>query len=203
MKIILWTLASLFLISILQSAFLIGVGDWIRRDSSQTMSLSGYRRTMCTLAFGLVNTCPKNGGSVAVWKRIEDGTSVISSPFSLKSTVDLAKRDLDNYPLNVTFPCYCNPNSMDPYPALTCNFNDACFLEIETVYYVQRVGGLYTISGNATCAIGSLYLVFSLFGLILLLVLNKYTCWCGCCSSSFNKDVDMNYVKAPVDDKEI
>ncbi len=187
-----------FCIFILLSAFLLGVGDWVRRDSEKTMSLSGYVRTTCTLQLGQVDACPRGGWS-AVWKRQEDGTSVVPCPFSLKTIQDLAQRDLNNYPLNVTLPCMCNPNSMDPYPALTCNFNDACFMEVPTVEYVQKMGGVYTITGNAACAIGSFILIFSIVSLVLVIILLRHKCCCACCTKT---EVNMDYMRPVIEQEE-
>lgn len=185
-----WSLVSIFFIVLLLSGFLLGAGDWIRKDSYQTMTISGYVPANCTLSLGQTDACPR-GGYASVWRRTEDGSSVVASPFSLKMTKDLAERDLNNYPLNVTMPCMCNPSRADPYPSITCNFDDACMMDVASVNYVQKIGGVYAVAGNTLCAIGAFCLLFSLIGIILILMLfnERYGCCCR------KKEVDMSYIR--------
>lgn len=181
-----WSLGTLHLILLIFSIALLAMGTRIRNDSASVQTVSGYSRAECTLTAVQVNMCPMNKGYVAVFRRKEDGgTSVVASPFALTATRDEAERHFNDYPLNVTLPCMCNHNYMDPYPALTCAMNDACMMDVKTVEYMQTVSGVYGYSGDTLIAIGSLLLVTAVTGIALLAGLAG---WCRCCCVTKNDD---------------
>lgn len=117
---------------------------------------------------------------------------MVQNPFALKAARDLAERDLNDYPLNVTFPCWCNPDYMDPFPSLTCSFNDACFMDVQLGEYMKKVGGVYGYGGDTLLAIGSLVLILGIFGIVLLIIANGF---CACCCGPKPSD---DYVNTPL-----
>lgn len=173
-----WSLASIHLILLIFSIALLSIGGRLRNDSDVVILMSGYRMSTCTLDAVQVDKCPQTGAHIAVWRRTEDQGSVLDSPFSYRSTRELATLDTNNYPFNTTFPCMCNPNVIDPYPALTCTFGDACFLNVGAVNYVQKDGFVYSYSTDTLLGIGSLLLICSVLGSLFLFISNGLCC-CG------------------------
>lgn len=185
-------LGLIFFVLLMLSVGLLVVGNRLHLDAQSVMQLPNYQLQNCTLLETRVNTCPK-GGFVAVWKRKEGGeNSVVQNPFALKQTQDLAERDTNDFPFNVTFPCWCDPNYMDPYPSLTCNFNDACMMDVPMGAYMKKVGGVYGYGGDTLLAIGSLTLIMGVVGIILVIIANGF---CACCNGPKPSD---DYVQTPL-----
>lgn len=155
------------------------MGTRIRGDSAAVQMVSGYTQDTCTLELFEAIMCPMNKGWIPVFKRKEGGgTSAVADPFATYASKEDAERHFNDYPLNVTLPCMCNKNYIDPFPALTCAMNDACMMEVETVKYMQTVSGIYGYAGDTLIAIGSLLLVTAVTGLALLIGIVG---WCKCC----------------------
>ena len=139
-----WSLITLHIILLIFSIALLCMGTRIRGDSAAVQMVSGYTQDSCTLELFEAIMCPMNKGWIPVFKRKEGGgTSAVADPFATYASKEDAERHFNDYPLNVTLPCMCNKNYIDPFPALTCAMNDACMLEVETVKYMQTVSGIY------------------------------------------------------------
>lgn len=143
----LWSLFTLHVILLVFSIALLSIGSRLRSDSASVQKVSGYTKANCTLTAVQVNMCPMGAGYVAVYRRSEDGgSSVVSDPFAFRANREDAERHFNDYAFNVTLPCMCNRNYMDPYPALTCAMNDACMMDVRMVEYMQTVSSVYGVS---------------------------------------------------------
>ena len=171
-----WALAIILFIILILSIALLAMGSRLQTDSAPVHLMSGYTPSLCTLDAVQVNRCPRTGEFVAVWRRTEDEGSVLESPFSFRSSQDLAVRDMNNFPFNETMNCMCNTNLIDPFPALTCTFGDACFLDVPAVNYIQTVGFVYSYSAATLLGVGSILIVCAAFGALFLVVSNGFCC---------------------------
>jgi hypothetical protein len=168
------------------AAALLGVGQNLKNDGGNVPALGALEPTTCTLGNVTIAVCsPK--GYVAVWQRIEDGTTVIEGPSSFVSTVDLAERAANNYPLRVALPCMCSsPQPLLAYPKVACGGtnglgpvqNNPCMLNVDLVVTVQQMGGVYAYASPAALATGALLLVVSVLLVVFLCISNGF---CACC----------------------
>lgn len=139
-----WSLITLHIVLLIFSIALLCIGTRVRADSASEQTVNGYTQSTCTLEAAQVTLCPANKGWIAVFKRSEDGgTSTVADPFALKTTKAEAESQFNDYPFNVSLPCMCNKNNINPFPALTCNMNDACMMNVRMVQYMQTVGFVY------------------------------------------------------------
>jgi hypothetical protein len=214
-------IAGTFIATLVFGIALSAMGARLRNDVGGTQMMEGYAKTVCTLTAVTVEQCPTNGGWATVWRRGETGGSIVKNPFALHETRDLAERSMNDFPFppaggggatttgtpiatgsvntstsTSSYECMCNPNYVDPYPVLNCRFNDVCFMDVNAVQYMQRVGQPYGYSGDALVIIGSFTIVTSVLGLIFTLAASG---WCDCCLSSFSQEEKNVYYEAKSD----
>lgn len=117
--------------------------------NTKTDNLRGFQLRNCTLRqpkimkIPLCHSITTQDEYIVVWEDVERGTSVISNPFSATKTLKSADWNIDNFPLNVTLPCMCHPETESVYPNVTdildCNVWGACMLDIQIVQEFQFI----------------------------------------------------------------
>ncbi len=73
---------------------------------------------------------------------------------------------MNDFPLNVTMQCMCDPSVLDSYPNVNCQLSNACLLDVSMVEYMKVAGGVYSYSGDALLANGALTLILAIMGCI-------------------------------------
>jgi len=174
-------LVSLFVVLFALSVALLCMGVRVQQDAGTVPLIGGFTLAECSLSGAQVVGCV-TGGYVAVWKRAENGASIVEGPFSVRSTMERAENDLTAYPnATGTVPCMCpDPAITAFYPNVECSLRNVCMLEVRLVQNMQLVDQIYGYTGATLLAIGSLTLVVFVGGMLAMLIGNC-TC-CGCLS---------------------
>jgi hypothetical protein len=198
-----WSRAWIYLILFIFSVALLAVGNTLHREKRPEVRVhSSMKDDTCMLAVGQVVEC-EPGKHVAVWRRLTEATGgpdmAVVSPFAVRDSPEDAREDLHafgnpkDYGPNVTtrFNCMCarvtRINHL--YPNVPCTLQNTCMLQKIETHYVQTVGWVYGYAADTLLAIGSLLLILTFYGtLILMLEL-------GCCSCCFrnSKVVEVSY----------
>jgi len=127
--------------------FTINVGAFIKFYSSSSLRSNNYVLSSCTLTSNSIVTIPGpptelyclSTKYITVWE--SNGYSVLDSPISSSISESIAQEQLNSYPLNVSLQCLCDDKIKTSYPIIEkyipCNFYATCFLNIETMNYIQ------------------------------------------------------------------
>lgn len=104
----------------------------------------------CTIESQELLSC-LNGGWINTW----NGGSIVENIFS----VDNIQKFSDKYDLNNTYKCLCN-SIIQPIELEKCDTSNLCYLDIQTMKYVQNSEMIFKYGSDAMISIGSLILVF-------------------------------------------
>jgi len=171
-------LANLYIVCLVCGIFgilFMFTGLIVHSSNGDVEHIYGFVETQCTLTAARVVSMPNcvPGGQyhikteyIAIWKREEDGSTVIEDPYAGKSTEDLASRDLDDYPLNVTQRCICNPNFVNTYPVIQgyvmCQLWKACVLDVDMIIDKQNNSGGYLTASYTLLILGGVVIILSI-----------------------------------------
>lgn len=179
----------IFFVVLIVSIPLVIKGANVREDAGRFKLLPGDMiKTKCTLLDSRVVECNKPGvGWVVVYKRAEDnGGSVVRHPYSFVHEQTVAQHQVDDYPLNATYDCMCHPNVATGFPNVDCDLTQSpCLLDVEMARALIDMGVPYGYAGATLLAIGSLLMILSVLGMILLCI-SQGCCAC-CCGSDKNE----------------
>ncbi len=148
------------------SVALLAMGTRLRGDASKATSVANFVPAACTLTSVSVMKCPSTSQWTAVWLRQETAGTAIQNPFAFRATRALAEADMNDYPLNVTMQCMCDPSIHDSFPFVNCESVNACLLDLSMVEYMKVAGTVYGYSGDALLANGALTLILAILGCI-------------------------------------
>ena len=117
----------------------------------------------------------------------------VISPFAIRATREEALMDANLVNASSSqgsISCMCTSVTRinHLYPNVPCSLENTCMFRTEETRYVQRIGWVYGYAGDALLAIGSLSLLLTLGGTIILFV------DVGVCGKS--KEVEIAYRNA-------